>query len=106
MSLWNKSLPPPRVKRYARAVNDVEAVLDQALELLSDRLAIIWDRDDALLAIAERAMQIYQRDAQVVEAWNEYVQRENAKRKHRRLRGWKNNYYSRAIRPVRGQDPS
>lgn len=103
MSHWEEGLPPPRTKRYALGLSDVEGMLDQALDVLTDRLSAIWDRDDALLAIAERAIRVHRRDAQVVEAWNEYVQRENAKRRHRRLRGWKNRYYSRTIRPMRGQ---
>src|SRR5688500_3214684 len=104
MSLWPQELPPPRNKLQARALADVEGLLDQSLDLLAERFAIIWDRDDALLAIAERALRIHARDARVIDAWNEYVEKENAKRRHRRLRGWRNQYYSRAIRPWSGEE--
>lgn len=101
MSCWPDSLPPPRVKRYARSVHDVLDVLDYSLDTVARSLAVVWDRDDALLAIAERAIYLHERDAIAIDGWNEYVRKENAKRKHRRLRGWRNKYYSRALRHPR-----
>lgn len=79
-------------------------MLDSALEILITRFGVVWDRGDVLLAIAERALRIHYRDANVIDGWNEYVRRENDKRKYRRLRGWRNGYYSRTIKPLNGKE--
>lgn len=102
LARWPQGLPPPRAKRYGRAHEDVTALLDAILENGTMYFSPIWDRDDALLAIAYRALEIHARDARVIDAWNEFVKRENEKRAKRRLRGWRNRYYTRAIRPLRG----
>jgi hypothetical protein len=102
MSQWPRGLPPPKDKRAGQSHQEISDSLDSAIEVLTTRFGNIWDRSDALLAIAERAMLIHVRDAIVIDGWNAYVKRENAKRRGRRLRGWRNGYYVRAIHPRPG----
>lgn len=84
------------------AVNEAVGLLDKILERSCSQFQSVWDREDTLMAIAERAVFIHNRDARVIDAWNDYVRRQNVRRGRRRRQGWRNNYYSRTIRPFRG----
>lgn len=105
MSLWPRHLPPPRTKLRARASIEISPFVEQLLDRVCASLTVAWDREDALLAIAEIAVRMHARDARVIDAWNEFVTSESSKRHFRRMQGWPNNYYSRIIgdddRPAR-----
>lgn len=99
MSLWPRHLPPPKHKRRARAAVEITPFVEHMLDRMCAALAPAWDREDALLAIAEIAVRVHARDARVIDAWNDFVQSENSKRIYRRLQGWRNNYYNRLLNP-------
>lgn len=99
MSMWPRHLPPPKTKNRARAAVEVTPFVEHMLDSVCHALAPAWDRCDALLAVAEIATRLHARDARVTVAWNEYVKRENAKRRKRKLKGWRNNYFNRMINP-------
>lgn len=97
MGKWPRELPPPKNKRMARDAENIQPFLGALLERMTVALAPAWDREDALLAIAEMAMRVHARDAETIDRWNAYVERENAKRRRRFLKGWTNNYYARTL---------
>lgn len=97
MSLWPRELPPPKTKRKAIAAVEITPFVEHMLDAVCERLLSAWDREDALLAIAEIAVRMHARDARVIDAWNEFVSGENSKRHFRKMRGWRNNYYTRII---------
>jgi hypothetical protein len=99
MSLWPRHLPPPKSKRRAKAAVEIIPFVEHMLDAVCANLAVAWDREDALLAIAEIAVRVHARDARVIDAWNEFVERERDKRTYRRMMGWRNNYYNRLIDP-------
>lgn len=97
MSKWPRHLPPPKQKRMARNAELVAPHVERMLETMCRSLASVWDRSDALLAIAEVATRLHARDRASIDAWNEYVKRENTKRGRRVLQGWRNNYHARTL---------
>lgn len=100
MGKWPTELPPPKTKQIARDAASVEPLVGAMLEQVCKGLAPLWDREDALLAIAEVAVRVHRRDAITIDGWNAYVKRENAKRRGRRLKGWHNKYYSRLLKEI------
>jgi uncharacterized Ntn-hydrolase superfamily protein len=83
----------------------MEPVVGSMLEQMCKGLSPVWDREDALLAIAEVAVRVHARDAQAIDRWNDYVQRDNVKRRRRVHKGWKNNYYSRILKEIDEPEP-
>lgn len=83
-------------------VYEAQNFMDQLIDRYCHQFRNIWDREDALLALAERAIRIHQRDAEVIDDWNEYIRRENNKRNTPRRQRWRNNYYTRTIKPFTG----
>lgn len=97
MNQWPRHLPPPKTKRRARAAIEITPFVEHMLDAVCERLLPAWDREDALMAIAEVAVRVHARDARVIDAWNKFVKSENSKRHFRRMKGWRNNYYTRII---------
>lgn len=97
MTKWPRHLPPPKTKEKARLSVEIVPFVEHLLDSVCVALAPAWDREDALLAVAEIAVRVHARDARVIDAWNEFVERETKKRTYRRMQGWRNNYYTRVI---------
>lgn len=106
MGKWPRELPPPKTKRMARDASNIEPLVGHMLETMCNALSPVWDREDTLLVIAECAMRVHARDARTIDRWNDYVARENAKRRRRVLKGWTNGYYSRQLKEVHEDDNS